>query len=86
VPRVVYGAGDPKAWACRSVLDVLAEPFGYDLEPLNATVSGRACHKRSQQGWGRPVSMVVARATENRLDFRAFRGTGEKANTGAENS
>jgi tRNA(adenine34) deaminase len=26
VPRVVYGAGDPKAGACGSVLDVLAEP------------------------------------------------------------
>jgi tRNA(adenine34) deaminase len=26
VPRVVYGAGDPKAGACGSVLDVLGEP------------------------------------------------------------
>jgi len=26
VPRVVYGAADPKAGACGSVLDVLAEP------------------------------------------------------------
>lgn len=26
VPRVVYGASDPKAGACGSVLDVLAEP------------------------------------------------------------
>jgi tRNA(adenine34) deaminase len=26
VPRVVYGARDPKAGACGSVLDVLAEP------------------------------------------------------------
>ena len=26
VPRVVFGAGDPKAGACGSVLDILAEP------------------------------------------------------------
>lgn len=26
VPRVVYGAADPKAGACGSILDVLAEP------------------------------------------------------------
>jgi tRNA(adenine34) deaminase len=26
VPRVVYGARDPKAGACGSILDVLAEP------------------------------------------------------------
>jgi tRNA(adenine34) deaminase len=26
LPRVVYGAGDPKAGACGSVLDVLGEP------------------------------------------------------------
>jgi tRNA(adenine34) deaminase len=26
VPRVVYGASDPKAGACGSVLDVLGEP------------------------------------------------------------
>ena len=26
VPRVVFGASDPKAGACGSVLDVLAEP------------------------------------------------------------
>jgi tRNA(adenine34) deaminase len=26
VPRVVYGASDPKAGACGSVLDILAEP------------------------------------------------------------
>jgi tRNA(adenine34) deaminase len=26
VPRVVYGASDPKAGACGSVLDVLSEP------------------------------------------------------------
>ncbi len=26
VPRVVYGAADPKAGACGSVLDILAEP------------------------------------------------------------
>jgi tRNA(adenine34) deaminase len=26
VPRVVFGAGDPKAGACGSVLDVLSEP------------------------------------------------------------
>jgi tRNA(adenine34) deaminase len=26
IPRVVYGASDPKAGACGSVLDVLGEP------------------------------------------------------------
>ena len=26
IPRVVYGAADPKAGACGSVLDVLGEP------------------------------------------------------------
>ena len=56
VPRVVYGAGDPKAGACGSVLDVLGEP--------------RLNH-RPQVG-GRPARGGVRRAAQRVLRLAAL--------------
>ncbi len=41
VPRVVYGASDPKAGACGSVMDVLAEPrLNHRPEVLGGVLAG----------------------------------------------
>ncbi len=53
VPRVVFGASDPKAGACGSVLDVLGEPrLNHRPEVaggLLAEECGRAAERRSSR-------------------------------------
>jgi tRNA(adenine34) deaminase len=43
VPRVLYGASDPKAGACGSVLDVLAEPRLNHRPEVRGGVLGEEC-------------------------------------------
>lgn len=43
IPRVVYGAADPKAGAAGSVLDVLAEPSLNHRPQVNGGVLARDC-------------------------------------------
>jgi tRNA(adenine34) deaminase len=43
VPRVIYGASDPKAGACGSVLDVLAEPRLNHRPEVRGGLLGEEC-------------------------------------------
>lgn len=43
IPRVVYGAGDPKAGACGSVLDVTGEPRFNHRPDVQGGLLGDAC-------------------------------------------
>jgi tRNA(adenine34) deaminase len=43
VPRVVYGASDPKAGACGSVLDVLSEPRLNHRPEVRGGLLGQEC-------------------------------------------
>ena len=46
VPRVVYGASDPKAGACGSVLDVLSEPRLNHRPEVRGGLLGQECGQR----------------------------------------
>ena len=71
VPRVVYGAPDPKAGAAGSVLDVLAEPrLNHRPEVAGACWPSRrrrCCRRSSARGAERQQAVVFARSQSSAL-------------------